>query len=112
MIQLPEPPTLVPDDNGALRLIAKPARFADALAAAFDPIREAGQRQAWILRRLAEAVAMLASFARSADQRRALAGQSSALESVCRQAPLDEASRARVERSLAGLRRALALAAT
>jgi hypothetical protein len=55
---------------------------------------------------------MLASFAGSADQRRALAGQAAALESVCRRAPLDEASRARVERSLAGLRRALALAAT
>jgi uncharacterized membrane protein len=112
MLELPEPPTLVPDDDGALRLIVKPARFDDVLGAAFDPIREAGARQAWILRRLAEVLALLAGFAHSADQRSALDHQAAALENLCRQAPLDAANRARVEHSLVSLRRALAASAT
>jgi uncharacterized membrane protein len=112
MLELPEPPTLVPDDDGELRLIVKPARFADVLGAAFDPIREAGARQAWILRRLAEVLALLAGFAHSADQRSALDHQAAALANLCRQAPLDAANRARVEHSLVGLRRALAAPAT
>jgi uncharacterized membrane protein len=106
--QLAEPPTLVPDDDGALRLIIKPARFAEVIAAAFDPIREAGRNHAWILGRLAEVLAVLASFARSAGQHATLARQAAVLESVCRAAPLDDAGRERVGQSLEALRRALA----
>ena len=110
MIQLPEPPALVADDDGTLRLIVKPAGFADVTAAAFDPIREAGRNQAWILRRLAEALATLAGFTRAEGQQAVLARQAAVLESVCREAPIDRAGRAQVEESLELLRRALAAA--
>jgi len=108
MIQLPDPPALVPDDDGTLRLIVKPAGFADVIAGAFDPIREAGRNQAWVLRRLAEVLALLAGFVRTPEQHSILARQAAVLDSVCREAPLDQASRARVDESLELLRRALA----
>ncbi len=68
MVQLPEPPALVQDDDGALRLIVRPAGFEEVIAAAFDPIREAGRNQAWILSRLAEVLAVLARFASTSGQ--------------------------------------------
>ncbi len=110
MIQLPEPPALVADDDGALRLIVRPAGFEAVIAAALDPIREAGRGQAWVLSRLAEVLAVLAGFARTGEQRATLARQASVLAGVCRQATIDAGGRDRVERDLEALRRALAAA--
>lgn len=107
IIRLPEPPALVADGDGTLRLIVRPAGFADVLAAGLDPIRAAGRDQPTILRRLAEVLALLAGFAQNGAQRGAIARQASVLESVRRRAAIDEASGERVDQALERLRRAL-----
>ena len=49
-----EPPSLVPDAEGMIRLIVRPATFEAVIGAAFDPIRHAGRDHARVLRRLAD----------------------------------------------------------
>jgi uncharacterized membrane protein len=107
MLALPEPPSLVADEEGTLRLIVPPAGFAELLSAALDPIRAAGCHQPMILRRLAEVLAVLAGFARDRAQRAAIARQAGVLEAVRRRAAIDEASGEQVDEALHALRRAL-----
>jgi len=103
-----EPPSLVPDGEGAIRLIVRPATFEGVISAAFNPIRHAGRDHARVLRRLAESLAVLASFARDEAQRGTIARQAAATEDACRAAALDPLGRGEVEQSLEALRRALA----
>ena len=108
LMRRPEPPALVPDDDGALRLMVTPASFETVAGIAFNPIREAGRINAWVLRRLADVLTSLAAFARTPPQHAVLARQARVLEAVCRAAGLDELRREAVDRSLRGLRAALA----
>ena len=103
-----DPPTLVPDAEGTIRLIVRPATFEGVISAAFNPIRHAGADHARVLRRLAESLAVLASFTRSREQRDTIARQAAATEAACRTAALDPLGRGEVEQSLAVLRQALA----
>jgi uncharacterized membrane protein len=103
-----EPPSLVPDADGAVRLIVRPATFEGVISAAFNPIRDAGRDHARVLRRLAEALAVLARFTRDESQRETVARQAAATEDACRAAALDPLGRGEVEQSLEALRRALA----
>ena len=108
LMRRPEPPALVPDDDGALRLMVTPASFETVVGIAFNPIREAGRTNARVLRRLADVLTSLAAFARTPPQHAVVARQARALEAVCRAAGLDELRREAVDRSLHGLRAALA----
>ena len=103
-----DPPTLVPDAEGTIRLIVRPATFEGVISAAFNPIRHAGADHARVLRRLAESLAVLASFTRDREQRDTIARQAAATEAACRAAALDPLGRGEVEQSLAVLRQALA----
>jgi len=107
-----EPPSLVQDGDGALRLIARPATFENVLGAAFNPIRHAGRDHASVLRRQAEMLTLLVGFARNDEQRAALAEQAAAAEAVCRAADLDPLGSKELEQRLAELRRALASVAS
>jgi uncharacterized membrane protein len=111
IMQRPEPPSLVPDDDGTLRLLVSPASFQAVARAAFNPIREAAATNARVLRRLAEVLETLVGFARTAEQLDALARQARVLEEVCRAAGFDDLRRQEVDRALRALRSALAEAA-
>jgi uncharacterized membrane protein len=108
LMRQPEPPALVPDGDGALRLMVTPASFETVAGIAFNPIREAARGNARVLRRLADVLTSLTAFARTAPQHAVLAGQARALEEVCRAAGLDGLRREEVDRSLRALRAALA----
>jgi uncharacterized membrane protein len=108
LMRRPEPPALVPDDDGALRLMVRPASFETVAGIAFNPIREAGRGNARVLRRLVDVLTSLTAFARTAAQHVVLAAQARALEDVCRAAGFDELRREEVDRSLRRLRAALA----
>jgi uncharacterized membrane protein len=103
-----DPPTLVPDAEATIRLIVRPATFEGVISAAFNPIRHAGAGHARVLRRLADSLAVLASFTRDREQRDTIARQAAATEAACRAAALDSLGREEVEQSLAVLRQALA----
>jgi uncharacterized membrane protein len=103
-----EPPSLVPDGEGTIRLIVRPATFEGVISAAFNPIRHAGRDHARVLRRLAESLAVLAMFTRDQEQHETISRQAAATEAACRAAPLDPLGRGEVEQSLAALRQALA----
>jgi uncharacterized membrane protein len=103
-----DPPTLVPDAEGTIRLIVRPATFEGVISAALNPIRHAGANHARVLRRLAESLAVLASLTRDEEQRDTIARQAAATETTCRAAALDPLGRGEVEQSLAVLRQALA----
>ena len=103
-----EPSSLVPDAEGAIRLIVRPATFEAVMGAAFNPIRHAARDHARVLRRLAQSLAVLAGLARDQTQREAIARQAQAMDETCRKAALDPLGREEVEESLAALRRALA----
>jgi uncharacterized membrane protein len=101
---------MVPDDDGALRLIVTPASFEAVADAAFNPIREASATNARVLRRLAEVLTTLTGFVRTARQRDVLASHARALEQVCLAAGFDDLRREEVEGALRALRTALAAA--
>jgi uncharacterized membrane protein len=103
-----EPPSLVQDGDGALRLIVRPATFQNVLGAAFNPIRHAGRDHAQVLRRQVEMLALLVGFARTGEQRTALAEQAAAAEAVYHAANLDPVGSKELEERLAELRRSLA----
>jgi len=103
-----EPPSLVPDAEGVIRLIVRPATFEGVISAAFNPIRHAGRDHARVLRRLAESLAVLTTFTRNQEQREIIARQAAATEATCRAATLDPLARGEVEHSLTVLRKALA----
>jgi len=103
-----EPPSLVPDGEGTIRLIVRPATFEGVISAAFNPIRHAGRDDARVLRRLAESFTVLTTFTRNQEQREIIARQAAATEATCRAAALDPLARGEVEQSLAVLRKALA----
>lgn len=108
LMRRPEPPSMVSDTDGALRLMVTPASFEAVADTAFNPIREAGRANTRVLRRLADVLASLTRFARSTAQHATLARQGQALEDVCRAAGLDDLRREEVDRSLRALRAALA----
>jgi uncharacterized membrane protein len=108
LMQRPEAPSTVPDDDGALRLIVTPASFEAVAFAAFNPIREAAASNARVLRRLAEVLASLAGFAGTGEQLDVLARQARALEEVCRAARFDDLRREEVDGALRMLCTALA----
>ena len=103
-----DPPSLVPDGDGAIRLIVRPATFEGVIGAAFNPIRHAGRDHARVLSRLAQALAVLVGFARDRMQLETIARQAAAMDEACREVALDPLGREEVENSLAALRRALA----
>ena len=102
-----DPPSLVPDADGVIRLIVRPATFEGVIGAVFNPIRQAGRDHARVLSRLAQALTVLAGFARDQKQRKAIARQAAAMDEACREVALDPLGREEVEDSLAALRRAL-----
>jgi uncharacterized membrane protein len=108
IMRLPEPPSLVQDDDGVLRLMVTPASFEAVAHAAFNPIREAGRADARVLRRLADVLTSLARFVRTEAQQAVLESQARTLEEVCRSAGLDDLRRQEVDASLQSLRAALA----
>jgi uncharacterized membrane protein len=108
LMRRPEPPSMVTDEDGALRLMVTPASFETVAGIAFNPIREAGRSNARVLRRLAEVLTGLTAFARTTPQHAVVAHQAQALEEVCRAAGLDDLRRQEVDRSLGALRAALA----
>ena len=108
LMRRPEPPAMVPDEDGTLRLIVTPASFEAVARAAFNPIREAAATNARVLRRLADVLATLAGFAVTAGQIDVLARQARVLEEVCRAAGFDDLRRQELEIALRAMRTALA----
>lgn len=102
-----EPPSLVPDADGTIRLIVRPATFEAVIGAAFNPIRHAGRDHARVLRRLATSLTVLAGFVRNHQQHEVVARQAEAMDAVCREAALDPLGRGEIEDELEELRRAL-----
>lgn len=107
IIRRGDPPALVQDADGALRLIVRPADFAAVLGTAFNPVRHAGRDQAIVLRRLAEVAAVLAGFVAGRPQLEALERQAAALQDTAT-GPLEPLGRTEVDHALETLRRALA----
>lgn len=68
-------PHVMRDGNGETRIVADRSDIADLLAAAFDPIRQAGKAHPTILIRMADVMADLASGTRRAIQRETLLDQ-------------------------------------
>jgi uncharacterized membrane protein len=108
IMQRPEPPTLVPDDDGALRLIVSPASFEAVADSALNPIRESSATNARVLRRLADVLTSLVGFVCRPGQLEVLQRHAQVLEKVCLAAGFDDLRRLEVDRSLRALRAALA----
>ncbi len=96
-----EPPSLVSDEDGVLRLMVTPASFEAVAHAAFNPIREAGRADARVLRRLADVLAASLGSCAPKHRQAMLASQTRALEEVCRSAGLDDLRRQEVDAILA-----------
>jgi uncharacterized membrane protein len=84
LMRRPPPPSLIPDESGEVRLILYPTSFEGALDAAFNDIRQAAGGQVRVLIRLAEAFTMLAAFAHTEEQRRAVERHADMLTRLCR----------------------------
>jgi uncharacterized membrane protein len=63
------------DDDGILRVIAKPLTFAGMTNAAFDQIRQYGRSSVAVTIRMLEVLTMIASQARNSEQRQAILRQ-------------------------------------
>lgn len=107
LIKEEAPLALVADDEGALRLIVRPVGFEEALGAAFDQIRQFAQTYFRVLMRVLEILEMLARFARTEEQRHALAIQAGIYERTCQDVMREEVDLHGAETRLAAFRAAL-----
>lgn len=67
------PPTLLRDEDGAVRVLMMPAGFAELAEAGLSPIRQYGRDSAMVLLRMLDVIAAVAPHARRAEDRAALA---------------------------------------
>jgi uncharacterized membrane protein len=98
---------LIHDQDGALRLIAHPTTFENAIDAAFNQIRQAANGHVGVLIRLIEGLSEVAALATTDQQRAALARHADMLRRACRGSIAEKDDRADAERRLATLDAAL-----
>ena len=85
------------DDEGNLRVIARPVTFAGIVNAAFDPIRQYGRSSVAVTIRLLEAISTIASCTERERDREALLNQALMIERGSHEAVPEEKDRADVE---------------
>jgi uncharacterized membrane protein len=85
------------DEQGKLRVVARPVTFSGIVNAAFDPIRQYGRSSAAVTIRLLEAIAIIARCVRREGDRRALLNQALMIERGSHEALPEERDRADVQ---------------
>ncbi|MGO4525151.1 DUF2254 domain-containing protein [Microvirga sp. 2MCAF35] len=97
------PPSLLPDQEGVIRVIARRSDVQGLVDAAFDPLRQAGQEIPAVLIRMADVLGQLASILRRQDTQDAVVqhlGKLAETAEAARLAPCDRAAvLLRVERA-------------
>ncbi len=107
IIRLPEPPALVADGDGTLRLIVRPGGLRRRARGRPRPDPRGRPRPADDPAAARRGPGAARRLRQNGAQRGAIARQASVLESVRRRAAIDEASGERVDQALETLRRAL-----
>jgi uncharacterized membrane protein len=90
------PSPLRRDEEGKLRVIARPVTFSRIVSAAFDPIRHYGRTSPPVVLRLLEVIAVIASRVQREEDRETLVNQAVMIERDAREAIPEEADRAAV----------------
>jgi uncharacterized membrane protein len=91
------PSPLRHDEEGKLRVIAKPVTFAGIVNTAFDPVRQYGRSSVAVTIRLLEAIATVARCLCRAEDRKALLNQALMIERGSHQALPEERDRAALD---------------